>query len=656
MEQQPQERLSGIPEDKLEEAFSVHQGAETIDGHLVEVEQPSLLDRSISLESLSWISVGWVVVALAAFLLRVANYTSWPLSASEGRLASDALSLVQGGSVAPSAWSAPLPTTLTALALFLFGNSDGVVRLVPLLAGLGTIALVAWLRPFAGRGFILATAAIIAVSPTLVAASRSANAGALLVFSSLLAFAAGLRWLQQHSTGFAVLFGVAAAMTVMSAPIGWIALPITVVVVALISDERNAPARDIPLMLLGAAVTILVVSTGLFIHPAGFSDFFRESFRALWNQHLTNAGDAWHLAIFQVLIDETLALLLGIAAIVYLFRHDGRVGSSRIFVTGLVLWTALGLLFASLLGGKETTLYTLVALPLALLAGAGLEDLVTRVPWPQYVTPRGALFLVLVPVTFFAGVSTYGLLSSDIGSDTLNWLVTFVLVAIIIFAPLLALTIWLRRSLNGWGAVLTLFVVLLLSGLAIRGSALLGDTINVGPGEPLTIGYSEPAVGLTVSQIRAVSRDMTTFEQDVRDPTGGHGLTIYIDSSIAEPFQWYFRDFPNVRIVDPAQQIPAAQEPQVLIARSDHAGMLASSANRLQRTLPLATTTPVALSNPNFGDLIGSLIHPGRWQRYPEFLVNRQVAQPSDPTHFVLSLRQDVVKQMYGNNPPASNP
>lgn len=634
----------------------MHESAETIDRPLNELAQPSILDRSIRLDSLSWMSLGWVAIALVAVFLRVTHYSAFPLSVGEGRLASDALSIAQGGSIPASASTAPIQTALTALALFLFGSSDGIVRLVPLLAGVGTLGLVAWLRPFSGQRTALAIAALIAISPTLVQASRLANDGGLLVFGSLLAFTTGLRWVRTGSTAFAVLFGVAAAMTVMSAPVGWIALPIVAVVVLLMSDERHVPARDLAVMLLSAAAAVLIVTTSLFIHPTGLSDFFRQSFRALWDENLSRAGTDWHLATFQSLIDETLAVFLSIGAVVVLARSRIRGDESRMFASGLVFWAALALLFTSLLGGKETTLYTLTALPLALLAGVGLEEILARIRWADYTTPRGVLFVVLIPITFFAGVSTYGLLANDVGSDAFAWLLTFVLVAIVVFAPLLALAIWLRKSLTGWGAVVLLFVVMLLAGIAIRSSVLLGNTVNIRAGEPLSIGYSEPAVGITVTQIRNVSRDMTTFQQDIRDPTGGHGLTIVIDSSVAEPFRWYFRDFPNVSILNPSQQIPAGQEPQVLIARLDHVSMLASSANRLQRTFPFQSTAPVALMHPSAGELIQDVLHPGRWQRFPEFLIDRHVDAPSDPTQFIVSFRHDVVTQMYGSTPPPSTP
>jgi 4-amino-4-deoxy-L-arabinose transferase-like glycosyltransferase len=621
-----------------------------------EREFASVLDRPVSLASLSWFSAGWVAIAVVAFLMRVTNFSALPLSFREASLASNALSIVQGGTIPASAGQAPLPTALTALALFLFGSSDGIVRIVPLLAGLGSIALIWWLSGWIGRGPALATAALVAISPTFVQASRNASAGGLLIFSSLLTLAAGLTWLERDSRGAAAVFGIGAALIVMSDPIGWIALPIVVIALLILSGKRTAPSRSLVPFALGALVTVVIVSTSLFVHPAGFSDFFRQSLRTLWDQHLSNAGEEWYLAFFQLTIDETLALGLAILAVIFAWRARADDRPRDLLVPGLLAWTVLGLICSSILGGKNVPLYTLTVLPLTLLAGVGLDMLLQHIRWSDVITPRGLLFIIAVPITFFAALSTYGLLSSDIGTDAAAWIFTFILVAIVIFAPLLALSIWIGRSMpvQAW-ALVALFVALLLAGTGLRAATLLQSQTISRPGEPLTAGESTPAVGTTVQQIRAVSRDMTTFSQDARDPTGGHGLSVAVDSTIAQPFAWYFRDFPVLQIVKPNEQYPASNEPQVVIMRPDHPTILASTDGRLQRTMTLSTVRAGTLSNPDWGSLLSSLIHPDRWERFPHFLVDRSVTRPSAPTNFVLSLRQDVVTQLYGTTPPAGN-
>jgi len=632
------------------------ENAETFDGKLNDREFASVLDRPLSLVSLSWLSVGWVAIAIVAFLMRVVNFSALPLSFNEASLASNALSIVQGGTIPAAAGQAPFPTALTALALFLFGSSDGIVRIIPLLAGLGSIALIWWLGRWIGRGPAFATAALVAISPTFVQASRNASDGGLLIFSSLLTLAAGLTWLERNSGGAAALFGIGAALLVMSDPLGWIALPIVVIALLLLAGTQTASSRSLVPILLGAIVTIILVSTSLFIHPSGFSDFFRESLHTLWDQHLSNAGEEWHLAFFQISIDETVALGLAILAVIFAWRARSDDRPRDLLVPGLLVWTLLGLICGSILGGKSVALYTLTVLPLLILAGVGLDALARHIRWSDVVTPRGLLFIVALPITFFAALSTYGLLSSDIGTDAVAWIFTFILVAIVIFAPLLALSIWIGRSMpvQAW-ALVALFVGLLLAGTGLRAAVLLQNQTISRPGEPLTVGDSTPAVGTTVEQILAVSRDMTTFSQDARDPTGGHGLSIAVDSTISQPFAWYFRDFPVLQIVKPNEQYPASNEPQVVIMRPDHPTILASTDGRLQRTMTLSTESPRALSNPDWSNLLGSLIHPDHWARFPSFLVDRTVAQPSTPTNFVLSLRHDVVTQIYGTTPPAGN-
>ena len=168
----------------------------TIDSHREDFAEPSVLDRAISLESLSWMTLGWVVVASLRSCCASPTISAWPLSASEGRLASDALSIVQGGSISASASASPLPTALTALALFLFGASDGIVRVVPLLAGLGTIGI---RLHGCGRSQAGGDLADGADRRNLADAGDGVpvgDRGALLVFSSLLAFVVGLRWMR----------------------------------------------------------------------------------------------------------------------------------------------------------------------------------------------------------------------------------------------------------------------------------------------------------------------------------------------------------------------------------------------------------------------------------------------------------------------------
>jgi len=106
-----------------------------------------------------------------------------------------------------------------------------------------------------------------------VQASRNASDGGLLIFSSLLTLAAGLTWLERNSGGAAALFGIGAALLVMSDPLGWIALPIVVIALLLLAGTQTASSRSLVPILLGAIVTIILVSTSLFIHPSGFSDF-----------------------------------------------------------------------------------------------------------------------------------------------------------------------------------------------------------------------------------------------------------------------------------------------------------------------------------------------------------------------------------------------
>jgi hypothetical protein len=65
------------------------------------VVQPSALDWHVDLTRISGENLAWVAVLLVAVLVRVIGLTSWPLSAGEAGISSDALALVLGARFRP---------------------------------------------------------------------------------------------------------------------------------------------------------------------------------------------------------------------------------------------------------------------------------------------------------------------------------------------------------------------------------------------------------------------------------------------------------------------------------------------------------------------------------------------------------------------------
>ena len=153
------------------------------------------LSRTINLAQISWMTIAWVAVLLAGAAIRLFQIGLATLSATEARKAYDAWSLVYGNTEGVHndlTKTQPTGLLLRALSFFLFGDSDTNVRIPSALLGIGLIVLVWSIRDLLGEWRALGAAALVALSPTVVYASRTANEeidalffGVLLVIDDL---------------------------------------------------------------------------------------------------------------------------------------------------------------------------------------------------------------------------------------------------------------------------------------------------------------------------------------------------------------------------------------------------------------------------------------------------------------------------------------
>lgn len=609
--------------------------------------EPTVLDRRVDLTWIDREALLWTGLLGLALLVRLVGLTNYPLSPGEAQLASDGLALVRGDALSGAGQAQPLPALAAALALFLFGAGDGVIRLVPLLAGLLTLVFIARLRPWLGPGTALAAGLLVGLSPALAAASTRLDGGALLLLAVVATLAAAARFERQPGAGPAVLLGVLAALLPLAHPLGWLVLAS----LALWGLWHNGPAllRHALPLLGGMLGTLLLTSTALLSRPGGALGFLEGSLSILAREHLGAPLEGWPLPLALLATGELPATLLALAALAGALGLRIRSGESLPRpMASLAAWTGLALLAALLLGGKGPALYGLLALPLALLGGVGLHATLAAIdwrlarnPWDLAVTGSGVALLLAL-------LSLLGRLLGGPGGQVAAWLVGL-LVLLLIVLGLAALTAWLwRQAARPETLFLTIPLAVLLA-LGLRSSLLLNMTNTARPGELLTAGATSPGVRLLVERITRLSRDVTTFQADVRDPTGGHGLVIAIDPGLEQPFHWYFRDFPNVRVVSLAEAGPLEPAPDVIIAPASMEPTLASTyPDAVFRLYQLRSGMPETLAHPDWQAILSAPIDPWAVKRYLTYLIDRQVAVPPAPESFALGLRADLAERLYG--------
>src|SRR5215213_3522291 len=193
---------------------------------------PSVLDRVIPFVGTSaWQTLGWAAAFAVAVALRLLHLDVWALGSDEAARAYDAWVVFRGQ---PPVGSESIPDVgallllLHGIGFFLFGTTDVVARLVPALAGIAIVALPLTLRRWVGGPAALGMAALAAISPTLVYASRVVSAEIIIAALALAAVACLVRLgeagLLQSTRGPAIALGLvsgaayaagASALTVM---------------------------------------------------------------------------------------------------------------------------------------------------------------------------------------------------------------------------------------------------------------------------------------------------------------------------------------------------------------------------------------------------------------------------------------------------------
>lgn len=618
--------------------------------------ESSALDRRFDLSWISAEALAWAAVLLVAILVRFAGLANWPLSATEARIASDALALAQGGALSPDTAMRPLPVDLVALGIFLFGASDIVVRLIPVILGIGSILLLIPARAWLGRGPALGAAFALTLSPTLDFASRTVGAGSLLVMGSLLLLVALGRPASRQGFGSLIVVGAVGALLPLADPLGWLALPLALICAPAITGRWLPRPSAVPAVALGFLSTIIVFSTSIFTRPAGFSDFLHASLIVLWSSYLATAGAGWFLILIEVVLYELLPLLFGLYAI-YLMRWNSRrlyVAAARL-PRSVAAWTLLAGVVTAMLGGKGPELYCLVVLPLTLLGGIGLSAVCGAVEWRVLVHGRGAWYVLALLLTIAAAASAFGLLAGSPDTGSLLWSLTLLMILLLILIPLALVTLSLARGLRGRaGPISALVLVILLAAFGLRSSLLLAATDLDRPGELLLAGSTAPDVPLIVDRIQRLSLDLTASKADVRDPTGGHGLSVAVDRSIAEPFVWYLRDFPDVTIIEPAAQKTVPVSLQVIITRPEDApALVPQNAGYVGRQYALAVPLAPAFDQPpSWTSMAEALINPRILKRYVDLLVHRETATSPPAPQFDLALRGELAARVYGKAAP----
>jgi uncharacterized protein (TIGR03663 family) len=374
---------------------------------------------------------------------------------------------------------------LTGALEGLLGPSDFSARLLPVLCGLGLVALAWPLRLLIGRKEALAYALLVATSPTIGYYSRSLRHDVPVTFFTLAAVVAFLHAVRSRSTRLlyasALLIGLAAATkediyltafvfanavwvvgiwagdadTSVAARVrGWVAD-----VLATLREWRFPLATGVLL----ALVVFLVFYTSLLTHPENWNAT-RRALRYWWGQHkIERIGGPWWYYLPLEVVYEPPIFFAALAVLASWIRRPNLTRERAFFAA----WTILG--FAIYAWAQE------------------------KVPW--------LLVPFLIPQAIIAAHAFAGASSKVLA----GW------------SPVLGFTLW-----------------------SLIASNYLYDAPR--PSEPADASHQEPLV--YVQSTYDVPRVIRRIQDVARRRKTGHRTPMVVSGEATWPLSWYLRDDP----------------------------------------------------------------------------------------------------------------
>ncbi|MGQ0604916.1 MAG: hypothetical protein ACT4QE_24820 [Anaerolineales bacterium] len=498
--------------------------------------------------------------ALAA-ALRFLNLSLHPLNDPEAREALSVLHFLRGE-------LGPLPASpvyffFTYFGFLVLGPETFIARFVPALAG-SLIVLTPWpFRDVLGRGSALVTSALLTISSGLIAASRGVD-GTLIVVLALSVCLALLLDVARSSESNAALLGAAVALGVALTGgaaffTGALLLALTLGLFARVhyGETLSAIAERVwaeRWAVLGTvALTVVVVSTVGVVYRAGLGALGNSAVNWLQGFGLNAEGRSVFVIPVFLIAYEPLLLIFGLIGAVRAFRRALGAGQNVPAQT-VAAFGVLAFMFVVAYSGRAIVDSVWLILPLAVLAGSAIAELVeanaTREDWPL----AGALIAVLVIILGFASIKLLqfgeavrlnpALLETLPGAGLIANAPGLILAVLAILVAVLVIYLfavgWSARAAR-LGATLT--------GVAVLAFVTLGagwGLTQLRPTEPVELWWERPA-----------SDDLYRLEETLmRISDMAVGQEREIDVTVqAEPdgaLAWALRNFSKATLVDDA--------------------------------------------------------------------------------------------------------
>ncbi len=240
----------------------------------------------------------------------------------------------------------------------------------------------------------------------------------------------------------------------------------------------------------------------------------------LAQQEVARGNQPWYYYLVGMTVYEALALVFGLAAVVWLIRRREPFG------VVLAAWVIATMAIYTIAAEKMPWLLVNITVPLALAAGMLLGNLMDGIRWPLQVAERWrtGLLLALSPVWILTAVWIVWLLARGGAGYLPAWLTAMILL------PMAVGIAWLVRVQPNGGRLMALGVaglLLIFGTVAAMRAAYTYDDSNVE-----ILAYAQGSADL-VESYAALKEEAWAGE--------GASARVEVDYDMWYPFQWYVR-------------------------------------------------------------------------------------------------------------------
>ena len=399
-------------------------------------------------------------------------------------------------------------------------------------------------------------AAILALSPSMIYASRLASSEVLALFCGVVLVAALLAALRSEDGRWLYIGAVALGLGLVSGPLIYSTLAVGLftglVLWPMANEEARANAlaayanaRNTPGLLarLGVtlAVTVFLGATALMAFPAGLGT--AGDVLTTWIAGF--AGTRWIAYPVQLLaLYEPMALVLGIGGLLLMGvrarqRGVGAGPGSALWPRILGLGALAALVLMLLRRGGTPAEVLLVVYPLALLAGPLVADVLEGLRQTQQPLAAWGLAAALILIAAISAIYL-GLYAEQVGLsvEQASPRLLLALLLPLMGLALVALTVTWERSL--WRPAVAVLIGLLTLYTLGTGWGLA----QLRPNDPREPWVQQP----TSEQVRML---VSVLEEASRQRLGmANELPVTVQPTGDDVLAWYLRDFVNVTFTD----------------------------------------------------------------------------------------------------------